>query len=63
MFRYRIELTNVPRHEPVGPQVFRVGDIVEMQISFVVIPVKGEQYRMVSILRSIALIDGTFSKV
>lgn len=47
----------------MGPQSFRVGDIVAIQVSFVVIPLKGEKRKMLSILRTVTLIDGTFSKV
>ncbi|RDB31017.1 hypothetical protein Hypma_000107 [Hypsizygus marmoreus] len=50
------------RHEKVGPQSFRVGDLVEIQISFVVVPLKGEQYKMMTVLRSIALIDGAYQQ-
>ncbi|KAF8068805.1 hypothetical protein FPV67DRAFT_1414586, partial [Lyophyllum atratum] len=49
------------RHEPLRPQAFRIGDIVEIQVSFIVVPMKGERYKMMTVLRSIALIDGTFS--
>lgn len=44
------------------PQMFRIGDIVQVQISFVVIPIKGGRRKMLTVLRSIALLDGTFSK-
>ncbi|KAF8076944.1 hypothetical protein FPV67DRAFT_1406351, partial [Lyophyllum atratum] len=46
-----------------SPQAFRIGDIVEIQVSFIVVPLKGERFKMMTVLRSIALIDGTFSKV
>ncbi|GLB39707.1 hypothetical protein LshimejAT787_0702170 [Lyophyllum shimeji] len=49
-------------YEKVGPQMFRVGDIVELQVTFVVVPLKGDRYKMMSVLRSIALIDGSFSQ-
>ena len=43
--------------------MFHVGDIVQAQASFVVIPIKGGQWKMLTILRSIALLDGSLSKV
>jgi hypothetical protein len=44
------------------PALFRVGDIVEAQISFLAASV-GEKYRMKSILRSLALLDSIHSEV
>ncbi|GLB38110.1 hypothetical protein LshimejAT787_0411610 [Lyophyllum shimeji] len=61
-FRRRTTQDGKRSHEKVGPQTFRVGDIVEIQVSFVVVPTKGDRYKMMSVLRSIALIDGAFSK-
>ena len=43
--------------------MFRVGDIVQAQVSFVVIPLKGGRRKMLSILRSLALLDGSLSTV
>ncbi|KAF8075764.1 hypothetical protein FPV67DRAFT_1407739 [Lyophyllum atratum] len=50
-------------YQKIGPQSFRTGDIVEIQVSFVVVPLKGEKYKMISVLRSIAFIDGNFKQV
>ena len=44
------------------PVLFRIGDIVEAQISFLAASV-GDKYRMKSILRSLALIDSIHSEV
>jgi hypothetical protein len=48
--------------------LFRKGDIVELQLSFVVVPlkedpIKGKQYKMLVVLRSMALLDTHFSTV
>jgi hypothetical protein len=43
--------------------MFRIGDIVQAQLSFVVIPVKGGHRKMLTILRSLALLDRSFSQV
>jgi len=53
----------IHRYEQCKPQVFRVGDIVEAQVSFVIIPVKGGRCKMLTVLQSLALIKGFFKKV
>ncbi|KAH9953324.1 hypothetical protein BGW80DRAFT_1468665 [Lactifluus volemus] len=50
------------KYERREPHTFRIGDIVEAQVSFVVIPVKGGRRKMLSVLRSLALIKGNFKK-
>ena len=49
------------RFQPCEPQKFRVGDIVQVQLSFVVIPVKAGRRRMLTVLRSLALLDEAFT--
>jgi hypothetical protein len=49
------------RFQPCEPQMFRVGDIVQVQLSFVVILVKAGRQKMLTILRSLALRDKTFT--
>lgn len=39
------------------PQAFRIGDVVEAQVSFVVIPLRDNKFRMITILRAITLIE------
>ena len=51
------------RFQQCEPQTFRNGDIVQVQLSFVVIPVKGGHCKMLTVLRSLALLDGSFSQV
>ncbi|KAF8811310.1 hypothetical protein BYT27DRAFT_7034303, partial [Phlegmacium glaucopus] len=48
------------RFKSCEPQIFRVGDIVQAQLSFVVIPVKAGRRKMLTVLRSLALLDETF---
>ncbi|KAF8867494.1 hypothetical protein BD779DRAFT_1685747 [Infundibulicybe gibba] len=45
-----------------GPQAFRKGDIVEVQVSFVVVPLKKQKYKMIGTLHAIALLDTSFSQ-
>ncbi|KAF8882598.1 hypothetical protein BD779DRAFT_1444737, partial [Infundibulicybe gibba] len=46
-----------------NPQIFRVGDIVEVQVSFIVVPLKKEKYKMAITLQAVAMLDGSFSQV
>ena len=39
------------------PNAFHVGDVVEAQISFEVIPLKGKCQKMIVILRALTLLD------
>lgn len=48
---------------PTGPQTFQDGDIVEIQMSFIVIPLRDQKSRVSVVLRSISLLDGQFTQV
>ncbi|KAF8239105.1 hypothetical protein L208DRAFT_1238949, partial [Tricholoma matsutake] len=45
------------------PEMSWVGDIVQAQVSFIVIPVRGGKCKMLSVLRSLALLEGCSTKV
>jgi len=45
------------------PQVFHIVDIIQVQLSFIVIPVNGGHQKILSVLCSLALLDGSFCKV
>jgi len=45
------------RHYDVAPNAFHVGDVVEAQISFEVIWLKGKHQKMIVILRVLTLLD------
>lgn len=59
------------RYVRTSPTSFSIGDIVEARLSFLVAPVsKGtgststtKEFRLVTVLRSLALIENSFSKV
>ena len=51
------------RFRIVEPKMFRIGDLVQVELSFVVIPQMGRQRKMKAILRTVALINDTFAKV
>lgn len=46
-----------------APSYFRIGDIVEAQISFKAVPLKGGKRKMLMVMRSLAIMDRTHSKV
>ena len=49
--------------ETVNLQTFRVGDIVEAQVSFIAAPLKDNKHKMIVMLHSIALLNATLSQV
>lgn len=51
------------RFHPCKPQMFHLGDIVQAQLSFVVIPIKGGHCKMLTVLQSLAMVDGNFRQV
>ena len=51
----------VHRNVNANPNIFATGDIVELQVSFEIIPA-GEHFRMLVVLRSLKLLDDRFSK-
>jgi hypothetical protein len=59
----RQQLNYTDRFEPVDPVRFRVGDMVEVQATVVAIPVKNNKFKTIVQLRSLALIDGSFTEV
>jgi len=50
-------------YETIQPQTYHVGDIVEVQIFFVAVPLKGQKAKMLAILHSVALMDDSFATV
>lgn len=51
------------RFQSARPQTFQVGDIVEVQVSFIAVPIRDNKWKISTILRSISLFDGSFTKV
>jgi hypothetical protein len=45
------------------PQIFRIGNMVQAQVSFIVIPMKGGRRKMLTVLCSLVLLDGSLSNV
>ena len=46
-----------------GPQTFQLGDIVEVQVSFIAIPLRDKKWKISTVLRSISLFEGKFTQV
>jgi hypothetical protein len=45
------------RYKTINPIRIRAGDIVEAQVSFVTIPLKGRRFKLLIVLRAITLLD------
>lgn len=59
-------ITLIPHHvrfAGIGPMIFKVGDIVEVQMTAAVIPLKNARFKMILNLHSLALLDGSYSRV
>lgn len=61
--RYDNLMTLFFRFFEADPTRFRVGDIVEVQITIAVVPIRNNKFKMICQLRSLALLDGTFTDV
>jgi hypothetical protein len=51
------------RYKKIDPIKVQTGDIVEVQVSFSTVPLKGDRYKMLLVLRSIAIIDTALTQV
>lgn len=47
----------------MAPVEYRVGDVVEVQLSFVIVPLREGRWKMLLVLRAITLIDAVSTKV
>ena len=56
-------LISSTRYQVISPTKFQIGNIVEAQMSFQVVPVRGGQHMIVVILRSLALLDSQQARV
>jgi hypothetical protein len=51
------------RYIGVKPASVCVGDIIELQVSFIMIPLRDKQFKVTMVLRSILILDRTFTQV
>ncbi|KAF9464019.1 hypothetical protein BDZ94DRAFT_1356192, partial [Collybia nuda] len=54
---------SLTRYSPTNPINFRVGDIVEVQLAFMAVPIKDQRYKMLVSLRGITLLDDSHRNV
>ena len=59
---YTIVYDKESSFKKTGPHIFQEGDIVELQVSFIVVPLRDQKSRMCTILRSISLLDGEYTQ-
>ena len=60
---YNILMTPFSRFSQADPAQFRVGDIVEAQITIAAVPMRNNKFKMICRLRSLALLNGAFTDV
>ena len=51
------------RYPSISPIKIQIGDIVEVQMSIVAVPVKGRESKLMTLLRSVTIMDGTYTQV
>ncbi|KAG2022487.1 hypothetical protein CC2G_000229 [Coprinopsis cinerea AmutBmut pab1-1] len=51
-----------PRYDPIDPAILKEGDIVELSISFMSVPIKNGNFRLVTSLRAVALLSNETRK-
>ena len=60
---YWLELTSICRFDQAQPTAFQLGDIVEVQASFVALPMRDNKAKLSMILHSISLLNKQFTQV
>ena len=51
------------RYQTIPPVMFRTGDIVEAQLTPMMVPMKGGTFKLTMVLRCLTLLDSTYSRV
>ncbi|KAF8336134.1 hypothetical protein F5887DRAFT_920926 [Amanita rubescens] len=49
-------------YKEIAPVKFCVGDLVEAQFSLMLVPLRGEQYKLTPVLRCLTMLDASFSQ-
>ena len=60
---YSIVTQYLLRFVPTKPITFSTGDIVEVQVSFALLPLREKKYKLALILRSLTLFDSSYTQV
>ena len=50
-------------YEEIAPVKFCIGDLVEVQLTLMLVPLRGGQYKLAPILRCLTILDSKFSQV
>lgn len=53
----------LPSFQAIEPQLIQIGDIVEIQVSFIGIPLRDNRWKISMVLRTISLLEGKFTQV
>ncbi|KAF6759696.1 hypothetical protein DFP72DRAFT_988566 [Ephemerocybe angulata] len=56
------KLTRSAKMVAVPPVTFKEGDVVELQLTFMLVPLKNSEWKLAPILRCITLLDGQFAQ-
>jgi hypothetical protein len=51
------------RYPPISPAAFREGDIVDAEVTFMLVPIRNDLHKLVAVLRSLTLLDATYTQV
>ena len=51
------------RYPTSSPIKIQIGDLVEVQMSIIAVPVKGRESKLTTLLRSVTLMDRTYTQV
>ena len=60
---YHRSNTRISRYVAVKPACISVGDIVELQVSFIMVPLRDNKFKVTMVLRSILVLDRTYTQV
>ena len=58
-----MNIIHTARYENISPVRFRVGDIVEAKATLMLIPLRGGQFKLTAVLRSLTIVDTTCTQV
>ena len=64
MHNISMSITHVEhRYRTIKPATFQIGDVVEVTVAFVILPLKGERYIMIPQLRVVTLLNDQIRQV
>jgi len=63
IYKPKIIVQQICSYKEIAPVKFCVGDLVEAQITLMVVPLRGEQYKLTPVLRCLTMLEAKFSQV